>query len=360
MRSARSFTLLIALFAATTTALLTGCSGSSPIAPRPTSQQSHARSVLGRVPAAVGFYGALKINTNTVRHFTGFDSCPASGPLTYISDYNNSVINIYAGALAGQGPCGQIVNGLQNPQGLFVKVPSHKLYVANTGGFDIVVFDRGSLNPAQTYTDPTGQLPVDVTVASDNTVIASNFMSVANFPPSISTWHGNGSFVGNFQMPNAFEGLFVTAQAGAAGRIYYNDLDANTDTGVVYTGKCPAGHCGTFTPTPSTTDTLAPGGLRSRNADTRLIQFDAVAGFGGERLRYNDVNPLFPPSSSCNINGGEPIGFDMNNTATTIYYADENLDVGTQMTFFCGSPSSVPGNPGGLLVGAAHDPPEAL
>lgn len=53
----------------------------------------------------------------------------------YVSDYNNDVINVYKGNLAGQAPCGHIGSHatLSAPDGLFVQVKTHDLYVANRG-----------------------------------------------------------------------------------------------------------------------------------------------------------------------------------------------------------------------------------
>jgi hypothetical protein len=353
----------IQALSATALVLLAGCSGGSTIAPKSFTPQSHMRSLMGRIPAAVSPIGMLKVNMRTGNHFKSFNACPAIGPLTYISDFNNSVIDIYLGPFANQAPCAVLtsVNGLVNPQGMFVRMPSRRLYVANTGANNVVVYPRGgSLAPIQTLIDPTGQYPVDVTVASDGTVIASNIFSTVGAAGSISTWHTNGAFVGNFPMVNDLEGLFVTVQALGL-RLFYSDIDATSGAGVVYKGSCPAGACGAFLPTPATTNTVFPGGLRSRNADTRLIQFDQSAGPGGVRLRYNDTIPPFPPNLPCNINGGDPVGFDMNGPANTIFYADAALNVGAEMTFNC-LPIGVPvvGNAGGLPIGAAHDIPEPL
>jgi hypothetical protein len=238
--------------------------------------------------------------------------------------------------------------------------PNHRLYVANTGGGNILEYARGGATPIATFTDPSGQFPSDVTVAND-AVIVSNISSVRQDGGSISTWSLDGKFVGNFKMINDIQGLFVTVQNGAADTIYYNDIDKTSNAGVVYTGKCPGGACGAFTALPATTNTVYPGGLRSRAHDTRLIQIDQSAVPGGVRLRYDDVNPAFPPGTPCNIGGTHPIGFDMDATANKVYYADAVANVGGEMLFgSCAPIGTVPGNPGGLLIGAAHDPPEPL
>ena len=352
---------IAALSVATSVALFTGCTGNSTVAPKPLTPQGHTIFFAQRIPAALSPIGLLRVNIHNGDHFAGFDSCPATGALTYISDFNNSVVNIYAGGtFASQSPCG-ILTGFINPQGLFISPGSHNLYVANTGGGNVLVFHRGATSPFQTYTDTTGQYPVDVAVSSPNgNVIASNIFAM---PPStelgsISTWPRSGQFSHNYKMINDTEGLFVTVQNGPAVRIYYNDIDSTSGAGVVYKGNCPGAVCGVFSPTPASADTVFPGGLRSRNADTRLVQIDQSGGVGGARIKYN--LPGFTSPTPCNLNGSDPVGFDMNTPTSRIYYADAGNNNGVELNFTCGFVGTVPGNAGGLMIGVAHDPPEAL
>lgn len=351
---------LRALIAAAALTMLSGCAGNSALATSPLLSQGHTSLIARQVPAPVGLFAALRLNPNDAHPYVSFDSCPATGPITYISDYNDNVINIYAGPFNNQARCGAISGSpVLHPEGMFVG-SDHRLYVANTGGGNILEYARGGSLPIATFTDPSGQFPSDVTVAKD-AVIASNITSVSQNGGSISTWSIDGTFVGTFPMINDIQGLFVTVQRSAADRIYYNDIDTTTNAGVVYTGKCPGGACGAFVALPATTDTVYPGGLRSSALDTHLIQFDQSAGPGGVRLRYDDKEPGFPADPSCNIGGTHPIGFDMDATTKHVFYADAVANIGAEMVLGnCASIGRVPGNPGGLLIGAAHDPPEQL
>src|SRR5471030_2659524 len=101
----RILTPLQAISAAAAISLLAGCSGggSSAVAPKMSTPQSHARSLMGRIPVAVGPIGMLRVNTNAAHHFHSF-SCPSLGPIVYMSDFNDGVINEYAGNLSGQAP----------------------------------------------------------------------------------------------------------------------------------------------------------------------------------------------------------------------------------------------------------------
>jgi hypothetical protein len=351
MRMRTSFQILSAVAAL---ALLAGCSSGTSIAPKPSSPQGRVQSALGRVPVALGALALLKANLNTGHHFASFDHCPATGTIEYISDYSNNVVNIYKGKFAGQAPCGQLSpGGMKNPQGMFVKGSTHDLYVANSGGHNIMVFHRGAKTPFRKYTDPSDQNPDDVTVARDGTVIAANIFQ-ANFTEngSISTWHKGGTFVGNFPMPNSFEGLYLTVQKD--GTLYFNDIDFTSGAGLLWTGSCPNGSCGTFTSTGATT--IFPGGLRSADGED-VVQIDQNASGGGALITYES----FPTGVSCAIGGGDPVAMDINKTQHHVFYADALNDAGGEISYpSCAPVGTVPGNAQGLPIGAAVDAPGSL
>ena len=345
-------TSIQALSAAAAFAFLAACSGGSAVAPNLATPQNHARSLVGRMPVALSPLAFLKANFSSGRHFTSFDACPTTGTIEYLSDYSNNVVNIYKGKFAGQAPCGQIT-GLSTPQGMFVKASTHDLYVANTGANDVVVFHRHAATPYKTFTDPGVQNPDDVTVARDGTVIAANiFQPMGHEQGSISTWHSNGTFVGNFPMPNSFEGLYVTVQKN--GTLYYNDIDFTSAAGLLWTGSCPHGVCGAFTSTGATT--TFPGGLRSADGED-VLQIDQNAPGGGALITYE----TFPTGTSCAIGAGDPDAMDLNKKQHHVFYADALNDVGGEISYpSCAPIGTVPGNAGGLPIGAAVDAPDGL
>ena len=339
MRRLFAFTAPHALCAAVALALLAGCSGksSSAIAPTPKSPQS----------------GAHFARINTVHRFVSFDACPASGPIVYASDGTNNVINIYAGQFAGQAPCGQIASTLLNfPYGLFVKIGTHDLYVANA--FGVLVFHRGRTTPYNTYSDPSGQAVNDVTVARDGTVIASN-LGQYNGPEkgSISTWiagANGGTFVGNFPMTNDIQGGFITVQKN--GTVYYDDQDATTRHGAVWSLSCPAGHCGAQTQVAGVSLGY-PGGLAS-DAREDLLVTDSQPGMA-DTFELPNPNPASFPLTGIvfgmAIDRGDAHWFvadALNNDAAEYSYPSGQF-IGT-----------VPGNFGGNFDGIAIDPGHAL
>jgi hypothetical protein len=295
-----------------------------------------------------------KVNPNIGR-FTSFNTCPAEGPITYFSDFVNGVINIYAGPLMGQKKCGQIAglnSGLVAPQGMFVKMPGHKLYVADRGG-NILEFDRGTSRPSNTYTDPTPAFPADVTVASDGTVIASNAYTGDGAPGSISTWKfgpNGGQFVGNFPMTNDFEGLFVTVQKN--GTVYYDDIDAGSGSGALWSLSCPAGACGAQTSVAVSTTGISAG--LGSDADDDLLANDQVNITADTFELPNPAPATFP------LIGG-PVGMAINKLDHHWFIADAANNQAVEYLYPGGAlVGTVPGNTGGLPIGVAVDPGHTL
>jgi len=340
-----------ALSAAAALALLAGCSSGSAIAPKPVGLTGHVHSYMGHVPAMVGPMAAMKISYHAKKG-PGFMACPATGNIEYISDFNNSVINIYAGKFHGQAACGQLTsaNGLLNPQGMFVD-EAHHMYVADTGNGNVLEFARGGTTAIATFVDTANgnsEFPVDVTIAKDKTVIATNIFAPNTGIGSISTWLANGTFVGNFVNPNSAADYFITTDN--ANHIFWND---NTLT--LYTGSCPAGACGAFSSTGATGFNF-PGGVREGPGQDVVLQDQSASG-GGAQLTYES----FPggPAQQCTVApNDDAVAFDLNEKKTHYFYADATANVGGEVHYpSCAAIGTVPGTSGGLPIGAAADAP---
>ena len=232
--------LVMTATAALAIALLVGCSDGSAIAPKAASHQSFTYSPAGRTSSILGPIGVLDMNRRVAHQFKSFYSCPATGRLEYVADFGHTVIFVYSGDFASQAPCGQLTSGLVQPDGMYVKTGTHDLYVANNTP-NILVFHRGQTTPFNTYTDPGAPIPIDVAVAKDGTVLASNLNC------SISTWIGGpngGTFVGNFPMTNCQSGYETWITVKKNGTVYFDDHDVNSTLGAVWSLSCPAGACG--------------------------------------------------------------------------------------------------------------------
>jgi len=347
-----------ALSAAAALALLAGCSSGSAIAPSmSTTQGHHAVQLLsGRVPSVLNPVGMLSLHNlggAQPSHKASFNSCPAAGTIIYMSDFNLSVINIYKGGnLTPLALCGSIT-GVVNPQGMIVKAGN--LYVANTGGGNILGFHRGSTTPFVTYTDPTcsGQFPVDVTVSSDNFVFATNIFGGA-CAGSISIFKKAGAYVSTIANGNGANDYFLTIQNN--GTLYTDD-----NTFAMYKASCAGGACGAFTNTGAVMN--FPGGIRSEDGEDPAL--DDQSGPNG-----GDVYTFEPPSftsgfGDCKVGGVDPVSFDVNHSQHHMFLADAGLNQLTELKYTastgaCAPKGSIAGNSSGLPIGAAVDRAEAL
>jgi len=335
------------LGAAAAISLLAGCSGggSASLTPKPISVGSASH----RVPFVLKLLGARGPNAVALHHYKSFDACPANGPIKYVSDYNNNVVDLFVGKFAGQAPCGRITSEINSPWGLYVEPRTHDLYVANDGGKNILVFHRGQTSPYNTYTDPTGQDPVDVTVARDGTVIASNLVR-ENLQEngSISTWVGGpngGTFVGNFATANGGEGQFVTVQKD--GTVFFDDLIGNTANGALFYLSCPGGACGPQTQVAGVSFTL-PGGLESNDND------DLLANDG---LGFADTFKLPNPNPKTFPVTGIPTGMAINKLDHHWFVADGLNNDAAEYLYPGGKlVGTIQGNPDGGTFGIAVDP----
>jgi DNA-binding beta-propeller fold protein YncE len=264
-------------------ALLAACSGggSSALAPSITSLSPSMHSGQGRP---------------TIRR-RSFYNCPSTGRLTYISIWNANAVDVFAGKLNNQNACGEIVLGLSGPLGLYVDEKTHDLYVANSKRSNIKVFHRGHVRAYNTYVDPTDELTIDVAVAPDGTVIASNqFVFDGSGAGSLSTWVGGvngGTFVGNFPMTNSMAGQFVTVKKN--GTVYFSDVDQNSFKGLLWTVACPAGACGTQTQVAGVSFE-SPGGMVFDNTGDLFVIDDSA-------ITANTFELPNPAPSTCPLSG---------------------------------------------------------
>jgi len=355
----RMLTSFQAMSAAAAIAMLGGCSGggSSAFAPKPASPQAGSRFLMGRTFEFLSPASRFESRNRTGHQIVGHYACPATGPIKYVSDYSNSAINVYAGKFAGQAPCGQITSGIAGPEGIFVRVATHDLYVANDSARDILVFHRGQTIPYNTYTDPTVQDPFDVTVARDGTVIASNLIQPnGNENGSVSTWIGGpngGTFVGNFPMTNDSEGLFLTVQKG--GKVFFTDIDASSGQGLLWSMKCPAGACGPQTQAAGVSFVF-PFGMGSDDTEDLLVNDLNPAG-GGTADTFELPNPM--PKMFPLV--GVPVGMAINPLDHHWFVADAMSNNAAEYSYPGGALiGTVPGNTGGDPVGMAVDPGHAL
>jgi DNA-binding beta-propeller fold protein YncE len=336
-----------ALSAAAALALLAGCSSGSAIAPTMSTPQGHVHT-MGHGSSVLNPVGMLKLSQHpiTQSHRASFFACSTTARLEYVSDASNGAVDIFQGGFtAGQTPCG-LITGLSEPQGLAVR--QGKLYVANTTGFDILRFPRGSTTPDKTYTDSScgGEYPADVAVDSAGYVYATDIISNSCSGGQMSTWKPGGTFLHNYPAYNGANEYFLTVQKNGA--TYYDD-----NAFAIESGSCVAGVCGAFA---STGATMAfPGGLRSAS-DQDVVLDDQSAAGGGALTTFES----FPTStSSCPLGASDPVSYDFNHRDKHAYYADAGNFVAGEVKYSdesntCAAVATVamPGQPIGVAVDA--------
>lgn len=337
----RLLTPMYVVGAAAALSLLAGCSSGAAISPKPSTPDDH---VQGRQLKA-GYHGA------------SFNTCPPTGLLVYVSDDNDNSINIFAGDLAGQAPCG-ILSGTTHPQALTVK--SGILYVPYGPPFpNLKAFRRGDTTPFIVYRDQTcdDEVPGDATVSSDGYVLAANYFGRDCSSGSISVWKkSTGGFVGNYPNADGHSSHHITIQKD--GTVYFDD-----DAPSLWVGKCAKGVCGSFSNTGAIFQ--APGGLRSVG-DEHVVLDDPGGSNGGRALTYSP--PSFSsPSGSCSFGGHSASEFDFNFTQHHMFVADSFRGLVSEFKYPAGGGHGHPcvligtvTTSGGYPAGVAVDKPEPL
>ena len=129
--------------------------------------------------------------------------------LVYISDYEHDSVSVFdakAGTLLGQ------IGGQSAAAGLYVD-KHHRLWVANSGNSQVLVYDRGATTPSLTLLDPS-QRPFDTAVCPNGTVYVSNYYSFNTGLGSISVYaKGSTSPTGSLADPNEYQNYFITCDA---------------------------------------------------------------------------------------------------------------------------------------------------
>lgn len=107
---------------------------------------------------------------STVRH-GWFSPMANKEKLTYVSDLTASIILVYQQGQEQNGPIGEIMNGISEPEGIAVDA-NGTLYVANLGNSTITEYRPGKLDPKVTLSNGISH-PLDVSVDSNLTVYVS-------------------------------------------------------------------------------------------------------------------------------------------------------------------------------------------
>jgi hypothetical protein len=123
----------------------------------------------------------------------------------------NGFINVYDQKGKNQAPIGQFA-GLDYPVGLFVDKHGD-LYVANSNGFNVPVYHRGTATPFETLLDP-GEYPNAVTMDSNGTVYVASTITPSHTAGNVAVYAGGSTTpTSTLTDPNWFSAIAVTVDS---------------------------------------------------------------------------------------------------------------------------------------------------
>jgi hypothetical protein len=168
-------------------------------------------------PAIHGTLPAVRAGTGQVRKNLACPPCPP--PLLFVSQHLANRIGIFADPFANAIPPNSWIcdisgaaSQLNNPQGMFVN--GKLLYVANTGGHNVLVFKICHTRPSRIFTDTVlgvDQLPTDVAVSSSGYTYVSNYYNTSSLLPSVSVYAPNQfNNPSQLTVPSAVQGAGIT------------------------------------------------------------------------------------------------------------------------------------------------------
>ncbi len=222
-------------------AVLAACSGGSGSQIAPTSPMT-GNAVVGGMHSNGHSGKSYAITMKAVAHGqlkhykSWFQKNANKNRLIYVSDFNNSLIQVYNYPSQGtqNPPAGTITADLLNPQGMCVK--NNQVIVANTGDNNLVGYNYGSTTPDLTLSDP-GEYPVGCAVAPNGDVAASDIFSPTTGEGAVTVWAG-GSGTGTIYVEPAgmIECFFISYDG--SGNLYVDGFNSSGYFGMAY---LPAG-----------------------------------------------------------------------------------------------------------------------
>lgn len=257
-----------------------------------------------------------------------------SGPLSFISDYTNGLVDVYSRTIL----C-QVIYGFSNPNGIGIDARGD-LYVTEGGRADIAILKPPYKTVDGTLSDP-GQDPAGI-------AFCSGYIAVTNLETS-QGGAGSVSIYTNGALQPSY-----TLVDSAAVREYAPACDANGNLYTSYLNAAGAGSVNewlgaTGNPVELTSiSTGFPGGLRYQGGQLWV---------GDQRTPTITLwKPPFAQSlRTIYLQGSDdPVDFVVLSSARRITVADALLNEGIVFTLKGQERETLPGNGGGLAVGVAY------
>jgi sugar lactone lactonase YvrE len=256
-----------------------------------------------------------------------------SGPLRFLSDYNNGLVDIYRGTIL----C-RVVYGLANPNGIAIDAKGD-LYVTEKGNSTIAILKPPYTGIASTLSDP-GQDPVGVTFCNGYLAV-TNLETNQGGPGSVSIYlAGATSPSSTLQDSNALGEYAPACDRG--GNLYtsYRNVSGSGSVNEWVGGQGVPIEL-------STISTGFPGGLRYQGGSLWV---------GDQQTPTVTVwaPPFSHSTKSIYLQGSDdPVDFVVDMPSHSVIVADALLNEGIIFTLKGQEKATLPGNGGGLAVGVA-------
>ncbi len=268
----------------------------------------------------------------------------------FFSDFNDDAVFMYdsRGTLVGT------LTGFSGPQGLATDAAG-ALYVADTNDYRIQVYAPPYNAPPTTLGDG-GQEPVDVAVDSSGNVAATNIMTWADGPGSVTFYAKGGTEPVNTVSSADFARIYFCA-FDASGNLYLDGTDADFNTLV---GEIVGGVTGSTIVSLTKGNAIGfPGGVQVTKSG--LLSIDDQMGrtidtynppVGGSLGMPVRVTPL--------IGADDPVTFAIGPAGKHLFSADAGLDSADKYSFPAGGTpvQTVTFPSAGLPIGSATTPTE--
>lgn len=255
----------------------------------------------------------------------------------YVSDQSANAILTFAGATGDSGnisPTANISGGstsISNPQYIFSDGAHDRLYVANLGGQNILVFNSvstlsGTVNsaPARTISSANLSAPIDVALDTNKDLLYVADNGVVVVFGSASTISGTMSATAILQLGFSPTAIFVDS---ASDRLFVADStnnavhifdQASTLNGSVTAPRILSG--------PNNTGLNQPSGLRIDDASRLIVSNTGTAGiniYANAATVNGDVSPSVVISGgNTTLSAPAQITLDPNTNAGELYVAD--------------------------------------
>jgi hypothetical protein len=259
--------------------------------------------------------GLVPAGRVAVHPFVNVKEIKATATKIFVSDFNNDFVSIFnpKGKQLAQ------ITGLVNPQALAIDAKGN-LYVANTGGSEILVYAPPYKKAPKTISD-SGQYPVGISVLNNGEFIAvSNIFTTSSGPGSV-TLYKNGKQTANVTSSTFAKAYFCGFDAN--GNLYVDGLDSNASPVVGEIVKATKG--GKTISNLTTGNTIVFPGDINVTAKGEIAIGDQGNGAGSSVYTYKapKKGSLGTPVATTALTGtGDDVTFALTSTDKDLWIAD--------------------------------------